>query len=152
MAALATVAELAARLPFVMDDDETREATGALEDLSDDARHYGKSSWVDAATTPRQVVSLVLKAAGRHMKNFEGFTQSRAGDETLTWTDRGHNAGSAYFTKSEIAILTQMAGVSAIFSVPITAWGPKVSGWEGLVPVEYGGDKFPLFGSDTSPW
>ncbi len=151
MEPLATIEELAARLPFVMDEDEEREAMGALEDLSDDARHYGKSSWTEPATTPPQVSRLVLKAAARHMKNPDGYTQSRAGDETLAWDEKGEEAGAAYFIPREIDQLRRLAGITKIFSVPMVAWGTKCRHREGLVPTE-GGSPFPLFNSDEHPW
>jgi hypothetical protein len=110
MEALVTVDDLIERLPFVMDEDETREAAGALDDLSDEARLNGRASWTTQAVTPRSVQNLILRAAVRHMKNHDGFTQSRAGDETLAWTDRGHDAGSAYFTQREIKMLRAIAG------------------------------------------
>lgn len=142
--ALITTEELTGRLPFEMDADETREAEGALEDLSDDARFYGKVQWATPATTPRQVKNLVLRAAARHMKNYDGFTQSRAGDESLSWTDRGEDAGSAYFTEREIKILRQMSGNqrNGFHSVAVTAWGnsPRVDA-SNLVRDE---DGFPL--------
>lgn len=124
MTALATTDELAARLPFVMDTDEEREATGALEDLSDDARHYGRSTWDDPATVPAEVKNLVLRAAARHMKNPDGFTSSRAGDENVYWTDRGQDSGSATFTEAEIKKLKALSGRSTGFhSSTISAWG-----------------------------
>ena len=123
--ALASLDDLATRLPFVMDEDEEREALGVLEDLSDDARFYGKVQWATPETSPRQVRNIVLRAAVRHMKNYDGLVQSRAGDESLTWTDRGEDAGSAYFTTREIATLKQMAGNqgNGFHSIQATAWG-----------------------------
>ena len=123
MQALVTTTELAERLPFVMDDDELREAEGALEDLSDDARTYGKSIWTEPNNTPAQVKRLILRAAARHMKNYEGYTQSRAGDETVAWTDRGEDAGSATFTRKEIETLRAMSGNqgAGFHTVPVFA-------------------------------
>lgn len=123
--ALVTPEQLAAKIPFVMDEDERREAAGALESLSDDARYYGKAQWTTQSVAPRQVVNLIIRAAVRHMKNYDGYVQSRAGDEALTWTDRGENAGSAYFTKSEIAMLRDMGGNqrSGFHTVPLVAYG-----------------------------
>lgn len=120
---LATVEELQARLSFEMEPSEEREAAGAILDLSDEARTYGRSSWLTPSTTPAAVRNLVLKAAARHMKNYEGYIQSRAGDETIIWTDRRDNAGSAYFTEAEVASLVRMAGGSSITTVPFYAWG-----------------------------
>lgn len=153
--AVATVAELQARLPFTMDPDEQREAQGALETLSDDARFYGKPTWTTPAQTPPQVVRLVLKAANRHMKNYEGFTTSRAGDETVTWDQQGAEAGSAHFTEREKKQLAQLAGRPALMSVPIQAWGTvrRLHGYKarGMVPTEHGA-AFPMFCNDDGPW
>jgi hypothetical protein len=125
METLVTPEELEAKVPFVMDDDEKREAALALDTLSDDARFYGKATWSDASKTPRQVINLIMRAASRHMKNYDGYVQSRAGDESLSWTDRGEDAGSAYFTKREIAVLREMAGNrrSGFHTVGLVAYG-----------------------------
>ena len=152
MEALVTIEQLAARLPFVMDADELREGSGALDDLSDDARTYGKLSWTIQATTPRQVRNLILRAAVRHMKNPDGFTQSRAGDETLGWTDRGEDAGAAYFTDREIKMLRLLNGKSTFHSVDTTAWGPTRTRQEGLVPDEGSNEPIQMFSSDNEPW
>lgn len=153
MEPLATIEELIARLPFVMDEDETREAEGALEDLSDDARYYGKASWLSTAVTPPQVCRMVVKAAVRHMKNPDGYTQSRAGDETLGWDGKGAEAGSAYFIDREIKQLQTMAGATGFYSVPLNAWNTRqCTVIEGLVPCEGTSTPFPMFSSDLSPW
>lgn len=135
---LATVDELQARLDWVLDAGEQGVAEGALEDLSDDARFYGASSWTDDLVAPRQVKSLVLRAAARFMRNPDGYTQSRAGDETLAWADQGENAGSAFFTQKEQQMLGRIAGTntSSIVSVPLEAWGPSKRTGPGLVPVD----------------
>ncbi|MFE7553213.1 hypothetical protein ACFU6J_35050, partial [Streptomyces gardneri] len=45
------------------------------------------------------------------MRNPNGYTQSRAGDETLAWSDaHGRGAGSVYFTREEIRFLEELAG------------------------------------------
>lgn len=155
METLVTIEELRARVPFVMDEDEEREASGALDDLSDDARMYGKSSWLTATGTPRQVKNLILRAAVRHMKNHEGFTQSRAGDETLAWTDRGEDAGSAYFTDREIKALRTLAGGSTLHSANTTAYGPMRTREAHTVPVApqpFTEKPFPYFADGTEPW
>lgn len=150
---LATMEELIARLPFVMDEDETREAEGALEILSDDARFYGKASWLTPATTPPQVCRMVVKAAVRHMKNPDGYTQSRAGDETLAWDSKGSEAGAAAFTAREIKQIQQMSGHVALFSVPVTAWNTRPRRHvEGLVPCDGTSTPFPYYSTDECPW
>jgi len=122
---LATVDELQARLDWVLDSGEQGVAQGALDDLSDDARYHGLDTW-DSDTAPRQAKSLVLRAAARFMRNPDGYTQSRAGDETLAWTDLGEQAGTAYFTAQEKTMLASLAGknTSGLYSGITTAWGP----------------------------
>lgn len=137
-----------------MDDNEKREATGALEVLSDDARAYGKSTWINATVTPREVKNLILKAAVRHMKNPEGFIQSRAGDETVTFTDRGEQAGGAYFTDREITQLRGIARTVAFWSVPANGFPRHLYPTEipGYVPVSPPGEPFPMFSDQEEPW
>lgn len=124
MESLATLEDLKGRLDWTLDEDEERVGEAALEDASDLARAYGKASWFDTTTSPRLARTLVLKAAARYMKNPDGYTQSRAGDETLGWSDAaGENAGTVYFTKDEIKLLERLAGRSqGVMSVPILAW------------------------------
>lgn len=121
---LVTLPELQARLDWTLDSGEQNVAEGALADLSDDARFYGSNRW-DSNTAPRQVKSLVLRAAARHMRNPDGFVQSRAGDETIVWSDGGEDSGTAHFTDREEKILASLAGRgTGLTSVSVTAWGP----------------------------
>ncbi len=155
MEPFATLEELKNRLDWTLDADEERDAEGALEDASDLARGYGRD-WPDAATAPRLVRTLVLKACKRYMKNPDGYVQSRAGDETLVWNDdAGENAGTVYFTAEEQKLLAGLGGKApTITSVGISAWGTKLPaiGGDGLVPVDYGGDPFPLYDDPVNPW
>lgn len=151
--ALATVAEL--KLPFVMDDDEEREAQVALEELSDDARRYGRRTWT-ATSAPYEIKRLVCRAVQRHMKNYDGFIQSRAGDESVTWTDRGDDAGSAYFTEKEIQAIRLVAGHGGGLHTAQMSWGttfaPDRKSSVGMV-LDDAGVPFPYFPDDLgSPW
>jgi plasmid stabilization system protein ParE len=151
--AYATLEDLKARLDWELDEDEARIAGGALEDASDLAAHYGRNWAEDAA--PRLVRTLVLKATSRYMKNPDGYTQSRAGDETLAWNDKaGENAGTVYFSDEEIKLLAALGGRKpGIVSVPIVAYGSKIRrGDLGRVPVDYDGKSFPLYDDPVSPW
>lgn len=152
MEPLATLQELTGRLDWTLDADELRIAAGALEDASDLARGYGRD-W-NAETAPRLVRTLVLKACRRYMNNPNGYTQSRAGDETLGWNDAaGQDAGTVYFTADEQKLLKGLAGkASGLTSVPVTAWGPHRPRPIGWVPVADGGKPFPLFPDDGGPW
>ncbi|MEU9126586.1 hypothetical protein AB0D08_00460 [Kitasatospora sp. NPDC048540] len=138
--------------------DEERIAATALEDASDLAAHYGRD-WPTAASAPRLVRTLVLKAATRYLRNPDGYIQSRAGDETLAWSDAaGTDAGTVYFTAEEVRLLEGLGGRKpGLGSATVSAWGSKIrdqhrSG-DGWVPVEYiGGKPFPLFNDPESPW
>lgn len=148
--ALATIGDLTARLEWTLDADETRAATGALADLSEQALHYGRSSWTDL-TVPALIKNTILAAAVRYMRNPDGYITSRAGDETLAWSDRGHDAGSAYFTEREIKLISAFADRAGIGSISVIAWGNKRQ-TIGYVPVQGGGDPFPMFADVTEPW
>lgn len=149
---LVVIDDLAARLPFVMDDDESREATGALTDLSFEAQAIGSANWTTPENTPQAVKNLILRAAARHMKNYEGYTVSRAGDETVQWADQGEGAGSATFTKDERQMLKQMGGrLPFIGGVPVVAWGSANRSTTGYVPV-VNGSPFPMYADGAEPW
>lgn len=150
MEPFASLVELTARLDFTLDVEQTRDATDALEYLSELARHHGKP-WLDAASAPRLVKNLVIAAAKRYLRNPDGYTQSRAGDETLAWTDRGHDAGTPYFTDREVKMLETIGGRSGIISVPTFAWRASAATPTGFVPIDGSTEKpFPLFESGTS--
>ncbi|MFF7254795.1 hypothetical protein [Streptomyces microflavus] len=151
--AYATLDELKGRLDWELDEDELRIAAGALDDASDLAATYGRD-WPEGAA-PRLVKTLVLKSAARYMRNPNGYTQSRAGDETLAWSDIGRDGGTVYFSREEIRLLEELAGRKrGLTSVAVFAWGtkPRAHGAAGQVPVDYGGDRFPLFSDEASPW
>ena len=155
MEPFATLTELIARCDWTFDNDETRAAPGYLEEASDLARSYGRMSWTPL-TAPRLVKSMVISAVRRYMRNPEGYTQSRAGDEHLAFADLGHDAATIYFTPAEQKLLKGMAGTnSSIRSAGVQAWGPHtrgiqdgrtvqvpVSGWPGEQP-------FPM---ESEPW
>ncbi|AKY03694.1 head-tail adaptor Ad1 [Streptomyces phage Lannister] len=143
--AYATLDELKGRLDWTLDADEERIAAGALEDASDLAAHYGRS-WADGAA-PRLVRTLVLKASARYMRNPGGYTQSRAGDETLGWSDAaGENAGTVYFSDEEQKLLASLGGKNpGIYSVEVSAWNSKITPGTGYVPDAGGQADYPFF-------
>jgi hypothetical protein len=122
---LASVDDVQARLDWTLDDGERQVADGAITDLSDDARFYGANAW-NSTAVPRQVKNIVIRASARYMRNPDGYVTSRAGDETLAWTDRKDDAGVATFTKQEQDQLAELAGNTraGLTSVPIVAFGP----------------------------
>ncbi|QJD50658.1 head-to-tail adaptor [Streptomyces phage Issmi] len=158
MANFATLEELKARLDWTLDADEERIATSALEDASDLASFHAGRDWPDAASAPRLVRTLVLKACKRYMTNPSGYTQSRAGDETLGWNDtQGENAGTVYFTGEEQKLLQEIGGRKpGLLSAQVSAWGSvRRDVAAGLVPVAQptpDSKPFPLFADEVEPW
>lgn len=156
MEALASLSELAERLPFTLSPDDERDARGILEDLSDDARHYGRSTWVNTSRTPRQICRLVLRAAVRHMRNPDGYTQSRAGDESVSWTDRGEDSGSAYFTDNEREMIRTIAGKSSVYSVGTYNMCNHGEDYArepfGFIPDESSNEPIHFFAHKDHPW
>ncbi|AXQ61068.1 head-to-tail adaptor [Streptomyces phage Hank144] len=155
LADFATLDELKARLDWTLDADEERIATSALEDASDLARAYAGRDWIPVTTAPRLVRTLVLKACKRYMNNPSGYTQSRAGDETLGWNDdAGTDAGTVYFSGDEQRMLAEIGGRKAgLISAEISAWNSvRRPVHAGLVPVEGGDKQLPFFREDGEPW
>ncbi|TCC19959.1 hypothetical protein [Kribbella sindirgiensis] len=154
MEPLAAIEELRDRLPFQMDEDEERDALGALEYLSDEARHYGSESWKTPLVTPPQVCRLVLRAAVRYMKNPDGFSQSRAGDETVAWSNTdGEDAGTPHFTDREIGMLKKISGSSKLYVADFTTGPRRDANCDvGYVPCGPGEAPFPYFSDPVEPW
>lgn len=140
---LVTLAELAEGLEWTLSDEEERLAEATLEDLSDDARLHGSEGWVNATVAPDAVKRLVKRVARRFLRNPDGYVTSRAGDETLTWSDTGERAGTAFFTDDERKALRAWAGKSSLSSVPLYHSSTKTTP-DGYVPT-VGGKPFPFF-------
>ncbi|WP_031513694.1 hypothetical protein [Streptomyces sp. NRRL F-5123] len=157
MATYATLDELKARLDWTLDADEERIASSALEDASDLAGHYANREWLEASV-PRIVRTLVLKAAKRYMINPSGYTQSRAGDETLAWSDaQGEDAGTVHYTGDEQRLLREIGGRKpGLASVEVSAWNSvRRPVTVGLVPVAQpapNAKPFPMFSDEMEPW
>lgn len=114
--------DLKARLDWTLSTAEESMGTEALADLSDAARFYGRD-WPEPTKAPRMVRTIVLQAAVSYMRNPDAYTQSRAGDETLGWTDLGDGNNFAKFNSEQIATIRELAGKTAMFgSAPVTAW------------------------------
>ncbi len=141
------------RLDFTLDDDELRAVDAYLEDMSDEARLIGGRTWTDPTTVPAIVRNTVVKSVTRWARNMNSFIQSRAGDETLIFTDLRENAGAPYFTDREEKLIKSIADgrVGGTFNgtVELTAWGPSRYRYDDIyVPVDYGGKPFPF----NTPW
>lgn len=153
---LVTLEELEPRLDWTMDEAERGIARGALYDASNLVLAHGDAAWT-AETAPSIAKSIVATAATRYLRNPDGYTSSRAGDETVQWSDLGHDSGGVYLTKSEIALLTRLANpyVNTVVEVPTYGWNSKQDvprpEFIGMVPAA-GGGFFPYYSSDDSPW
>lgn len=147
MEPFATVDELAKRLDFDLSETERAMAEGALEDASNLVRAHGKT-WADAASAPYIAKTIALAAAKRYMGNPDGYTQSRAGDETLGWDGIGEQAGSVYLTAAEIKLLTRIVRPNGIYSVTIVAHGPTRPEAGGALRVPTDATSFPLYATD----
>lgn len=77
-----------------------------LEDASDQAIYYGEREWTEA-TCPASVKRIIANAVARFMRNPDGLSQSRAGDETMAWQDVPE-AGAVYFSPQEIERLQRI--------------------------------------------
>jgi len=145
MEPIASLEELAERIEWEMDTHESRLAQGVLEDLSDQARDLGRGSWT-ATSAPRSVKNIISRAAARYMRNPDGFVQSRAGDETVTWTDRGESSGSPVFTRHEQAAIRDSIGHAGFGSFGTYVYTNAKSNALGeFVPVNGGGKPFPFY-------
>ena len=144
---LASLDDLKLRLDWELDANEERVATAALEDLSNEARFHGSSTWSQPQTAPSYVRTLVLKAAARYVKNVEGYVQSRAGDESVQWSEIPDIMGTASFTKEEEKKLSQVARPSALTVGQTYAWSNRRASDDLLsrmVPPFGGGQWFPF--------
>lgn len=145
--AFADVEEVELRVDFEFDEAYTKMAQAALEDASEWARHYAGVQWPDYKA-PKFVKSIVLNVVARYLRNPDGFTTSRAGDETVSWSDlRGQP--TLRFTEEEKGELGAYAhGPQAFGSVGVYAHRSKndegpLNGWVGVAgnPERF----FPLF-------
>jgi hypothetical protein len=162
MATLARLEDLEERIDRELDDRERKLAEAALADASELARFHGRN-WTPE-NVPGLVATLVLRACKRYMANPEGFVISRAGDETVTFSDRGDvsSYGTVHFTADEQHLLAELAGrTSTLTTAQISAHGTDPH-WEsrpgirrpnpdGMVPVAPAGKPFPLYGG-LDPW
>lgn len=158
MTSLATVEELQARCDWTFDTDEQRVAEGYLEEASDLVRSYGRDTW-EPNSVPRMAKNIVISAVRRFMRNPDGLTTSRAGDETLSWADN-EDAGTIALTKGEQKLLRSMGGSMGIRTAGLNAWNTpgRTSRFghpeQWVAPVAgYDGEKaFPYFSDELEPW
>lgn len=154
--AFADLQDLEDQLDFDLDEQSQRSAVQKLQQASDYASHYAGVEWPESRC-PRIVKSIVLNVVERYVRNPDGYTQSRAGDETLMWDDTG-GRGTFFFTDEEKEILVGLGRRGPkLYSVGTyyestapqsnTIWVP-VAGTAN--PPGTDGGMFPLF-SDQDP-
>lgn len=116
----------------------------ALEDASDLARHYGDESW-DEVTVPQKARRIVAAAVARWIRNPDGYTQSRAADETLAWGE-ADEPGAITFTRAEIEQLRKLAPVTvaSFGSFGTTLYGPMRTREVEYVPWAQDNEPFPF--------
>lgn len=148
MTALVTPERLISSLDWELSEAERQDAKETVEYLSELARAHGRA-W--ELTCPPIVAGTILAAAKRYMRNADGYTVSRAGDETLGWDGIGDKAGAPYFTDRELKVIRMVAGRTGLSSVPVLAWGSRNTLPEGHVPDPDGGKPFPLRAAGD-PW
>lgn len=137
-------------LDWDLTDAECIDLEDQAEYLSDLARQEGGQTW--PTVCPSIVESTIRAALVRYMRNADGYTQSRAGDETLGWDGIGDKAGAPYFTASELKTIRTAGGRRAFGSVLMNAWGSSNRLRDGNVPDPDGGKPFPLFPNGDGPW
>jgi hypothetical protein len=143
LTAYATFEELDKRLDYTLSEEEKTAATAALEDASNLARYYG-IDWPVAAVPPL-VKTIVLNAVVRYMRLIEGVVQSRAGDETLTWTDLREKTGTVFLDDDQQRMLASLAGTKKGFwAVPIAAYGGSLRDRTGTGYVKTTGTEEPF--------
>lgn len=145
---LVTVEDLTDTLEWTPDADELRLVSATLEDLSDLAVFHGSAAWTTPQNTPLGVKRLILKAARRFLRNPDGYTTSKAGDETVGWSDRDPNLGNAQFTPDEVKMLKTWGRKPTIVSVEVYHSSQKAS--EDICLQVIGGKPFPYYAAD--PW
>lgn len=145
--ALATPEMVEKRLEGDVTDDVRSMIEEYLEDASDQARYYG-TNWTQA-NCPEPVKRLVALAVARFIRNPDGFTDSKAADESLGWQQLPDEyVGTVYFTPTEVERLQKMGNprLPKFGSVQMAAHGTQLIPQDVHWPVSYANGKpFPLF-------
>lgn len=147
---LATLDELQASIEWTLSEDETGLAAYALEHASELVKTYGLP-WTPESVPPL-VKHIVIAAAAKFLRNPDGYSQSRAGDETVAWSSEAASGGVT-LTPDQIDLCERMAGRSSLDTWEVTAWGPSTyprsRGYTEYVPTQPGTTPFPFWGE---PW
>lgn len=118
MAALATVAQLAARVGEPISEPlDVALAESVLGEASENVRFYGRQSWPLASDAPPMAIAITVAAASRGYQNPAGFDMER-GDMVTFNRGKNYTAGCE-LTAGEIAQLKTLGGGGGIRSVPL---------------------------------
>lgn len=118
--AFADIGDVEDRIDFELDDRQVRMVAARLEDASELAKSLAGLQWTDT-NVPRVVRTIVLNAVVRWINNPDATVTSRAGDETLVWSDTG-DKGTFYFTEQEIEALGSFQARPKFGSMVVTPW------------------------------
>lgn len=152
MEPLVTLAELRTRLDWTLEVEEEGMALAALDDASNIVRAYGLN-WT-RANAPALAKTVVAKATARYLRNPEGYSISRAGEEHVEWGRVEGSEPGVFLTQAEQKMIANLARPSGIYTAPVFAWnGNKElkAEQQGYVPTQHG-SKFPYYSLDDSPW
>lgn len=150
--AFADLSDLEDRLDFDLNDAQQRMAVAALEDASHMARHYSGLDWPDQGA-PAIARTIVLNVVARYMRNPDGYTQSRAGDESVSWSDGdGSDRPTLRFTDQEQSILSKLGRPVGFGSIGTYAWTNRPAKPDTLYVAVEGRSSFPMFSGSDPIW
>ncbi|WP_172384859.1 hypothetical protein [Streptomyces sp. MNP-20] len=120
MMPLADVAALEARLGRTLAGQERTQAEAALTDASTQVRAHGLP-WPDPATAPAIVVTTVVDAAERKVRNPDGYRSETQG--AYSYQLPGFLPAGTGLTETEVQTIQRAAGLTGLFSVPVESLG-----------------------------
>ena len=140
---LVSLDDFALRLGGIAAADEDR-AQAALNDASALIRaETGGEDWVDAdgglEEVPEVIAAVCIAAAIRAFRNPDGVRQETIGNYSVAYAD---SSTAVFLTEGERRIIRRAAGLTGLNSVALEGdWTLNPAAY---VPVEGGGDDFPL--------
>lgn len=119
MAALATVAQLAARVGEpITEPADIALAESVLGEASENVRFHGRTPWPYASDAPAMAIAITVAAASRGYQNPAGFDMER-GDMVTFNRGKNYTVGCE-LTVGEINQLRTLAGGGGLRSVPLS--------------------------------
>lgn len=141
--ALVSLEDFALRLGGI-DASDTERAQAALDDASALIRaEAGTEDWVDAEDAleevPDAIVAITVAVAIRAFRNPDGVRSETIGNYSVAYTD---SSTAVFLTEGEKRVIRRIVGRGGINSVLLEGeWTLNAASY---VPVEGGGDDFPL--------